>query len=142
MTNKFIANISGNLHATPEEVWNALTNPDIIAQYFFGTEAISDWKVGSPLHFKGVWEGKAYLDKGTILKSEFARLFEYDYISSFSGLEDKPENYAIITYRLFPEQEGTRLEITQTNIATEEMQKHSEQNWGYILTNLKQLLEK
>jgi len=142
MANKFIAKVSCNISATPGEVWNALTNPEIIVQYFFGTQAISDWKVGSALHFKGVWEGKEYLDKGTILKSEFAKLFEYNYISSFSGLEDKPENYAIITYRLFPEQQGTRLDVTQTNIATQEMQKHSEQNWGYILTNLKQLLEK
>jgi uncharacterized protein YndB with AHSA1/START domain len=142
MTSKLIAKVSCSIGATPQEVWNALTNPDLIEQYFFGTKAISDWKVGSALHFKGIWEGKEYLDKGTILKSEFARLFEYDYISSFSGLEDKPENYATITYQLFPEEQGTRLEITQTNIATEEMQKHSEQNWGYILTNLKQLLEK
>ncbi len=142
MTTKFIAKVSGSIDATPVQVWDALTNPDMIAQYFFGTQAISDWKVGSALHFKGVWEGKEYLDKGTILKSEFAKVFEYDYISSFSGLEDKPENYATITYRLFPEEQGTRLEITQTNIATDEMQKHSEQNWGYILTNLKQLLEK
>lgn len=141
MNNTLTAKASIHLNASPEKVWDALTNPEMIEKYFFGTKAISDWKVGSPLHFTGVWDGQEYLDKGTILKSDFARVFEYNYISSFSGLEDKPENYATISYQLFQEGEGTRLEISQNNIATAEMQQHSEQNWMQVMSSLKQLLE-
>lgn len=140
MKNTLTAKASIHIHAAPENVWDALTNPTIIEKYFFGTKAISDWKVGSPLHFTGVWEGKEYLDKGTILKTEFAREFVYDYYSSMSGLEDKPENYATVTYRLSPQDNGTLLEVTQNNISSEERKQHSEQGWNYILQNLKSVL--
>jgi hypothetical protein len=30
-----------------------MTNPEIIKQYMFGTNVISDWKEGSPIVWKG-----------------------------------------------------------------------------------------
>src|SRR4051812_9473220 len=91
-----------SIQAPPTRVWEALTDPEQIKQYFFGTEAISDWKVGSPLIFKGIWEGKEYVDKGIILELEQNKKLKYNYWSSFSGTEDIPENYAHITYELSP----------------------------------------
>ena len=32
------------INASTATVWEALTNPELIKQYFFGTECISDWK--------------------------------------------------------------------------------------------------
>ena len=58
------------VHAPAAKVWEALTNPAMIKQYLFGTEAISDWKVGSPITYKGEWQGKQYEDKGTIVELE------------------------------------------------------------------------
>lgn len=142
MKNKYVAEVAKVIDAPASEVWDALTNPEKIKKYFFGTEVISDWKTGSSLQFKGEWEGKEYLDKGTILKSEKGKIFQYDYLSSFSGLEDKPENYAIVTYELQSENGKTKLIITQNNNATEESKKHSEENWNYILNSLKELVEK
>jgi uncharacterized protein YndB with AHSA1/START domain len=49
---------STTINASISKVWEALITPSIIKQYFFGTDAISDWKVGSPLIFKGEWQGK------------------------------------------------------------------------------------
>ncbi len=63
-----IARKSITIHAPPSRVWEALTNPELIKQYLFGTQAISNWKVGSQIRYKGVWEGKAYEDKGTVLE--------------------------------------------------------------------------
>ncbi|MGC4101957.1 SRPBCC domain-containing protein [Ferruginibacter sp.] len=140
------SNITGRtttvIDAPREEVWEALTNPDIIKQYFFGTHAISDWKKGSSLIFKGEWEGKTYEDKGTILEIDPGRLLKYNYWGSMSGIEDKPENYADITYWLTETIHGTKLTITQENIPDEKMKAHSEQNWNKVLNNLKNLLEK
>ncbi len=76
MKNKFIAKVEIKFNVPASKVWDALTNPVMIKQYLFGTEAISDWKVGSTLEFKGVWEGKEYLDKGIILKSKNEKLFQ------------------------------------------------------------------
>ena len=89
-------NISGSasivIDAPASKVWEALTNPQQIKKYFFGTDTISEWKKGSPIYFRGEWEGKKYEDKGTILETEPNQLFKYTYWSSMSGIEDKLEN--------------------------------------------------
>lgn len=141
MKSEFAAQVTIHIDATPEAVWNALTNPAIIKQYFFGTEAVSDWKEGSTLEFKGEYEGKQYMDKGVIMKYEQPKMLQYTYLSSMSGKEDKPENYAIITYALTPEENSTRLDITQDNIPTAEAQEHSLKNWSDVSKQIKQIVE-
>ncbi len=142
MSVNLIAKSSTTISAPASRVWEALTKPEMIKQYFFGTQAISDWKVGSPLQFKGVWEGKEYTDKGIIVKSEPNKLFQYTYLSSFSGLADLPENYANISYELFEDSGQTTLTVKQENIENEEVREHSEKNWAFVLKNLKEFLEK
>ena len=58
-----------------------------------------------------------------------------------SGIEDKQENYLIITYSLEKKDDGTDLTITQENIQDEKTKAHSEQNWTKVITDLKNLLE-
>ena len=142
MSANLIAKASTSISAPASAVWDALTNPKLIRQYFFGTDAISDWKEGSPLQFKGEWNGKRYVDKGVILRSEPPKLFQYSYLSSFSGLPDLPENYANITYEISEDNGETTLNIKQENVANEDVRKHSEENWAQVLKNLKSLLEK
>lgn len=124
------------------KVWEALTTPAMIKQYFFGTIAISDWKERSPLIFKGEWKGKHYEDKGTILKVRPQKLFRYTYWSSMSGIEDNPENYVTITYELTERNNGTYLSVKQENIPDEKTRQHSEENWNKVLAELKEFLEK
>ncbi len=142
MAANFIAKASTTISAPASRVWDALTNPELIKQYFFGTQAISDFKEGSTLQFKGEWNGKEYLDKGEILKSEPCKLFQYTYFSSFSNLPDVPEKYANISYELDEGDGETMLTIKQENVANEEARKHSEENWSSVPKNLKTLLEK
>jgi len=141
MSKKLTAKASVAIKANKNEVWDALTNPDKIKQYFFGTNAISDWKKGSSLKFTGEWEGKTYEDKGTILDTEPGKLFRYTYWSSMGKLEDKPENYATVTYELVPAGDETVVNVEQDNVANEEGRKHSENNWQWILTELKKFVE-
>ena len=61
MNNEFISEASTTINAPVSKVWDALTKPDLIKQYLFGTEVITDWKVGSPITYKGVWQGKSPL---------------------------------------------------------------------------------
>ncbi|HEY0031209.1 MAG TPA: SRPBCC family protein [Bacteroidia bacterium] len=142
MKSDVIGRVSINIYATVPKVWEALTNPEMIRKYFFGTNAITDWKAGSTIVFEGEWEGHSYKDKGTVLKVEPYKLLSYNYWSSMSGIEDIPENYVTITYELLDEGNKTSLTIIQENIPTEEMREHSEQNWKKILHNLKELVEK
>jgi uncharacterized protein YndB with AHSA1/START domain len=143
MKNHITGKASINIEAPISEVWDALTKPEIIKQYFFGTDTQTDWVPGNPIKFSGEWEGKSYEDKGTVLNFEPHKLLRYNYWSSMSGIEDKPENYVVITFRLSEEDDNnTYLSIIQENIPSEEMKEHSEQNWNKVLEGLKNLLEK
>ena len=142
MNTNHIAKQSVTINAPAAKVWEALVNPAMIKQYLFGTEVQTDWKVGSPIIYKGTWEGKDYLDKGTIIDLVPGKLLLTTFWSSLSGLPDAPENYKSITYELKAEKKGTRLNITQDNNATTEEKNHSEQNWRMVLNGLKELVEK
>jgi uncharacterized protein YndB with AHSA1/START domain len=142
MKNNLTGKVSVSIHAEAAEVWDALTRPSLIKQYFYGTDTFTDWKEGSPIIFKGEWEGKSYEDKGTILNVEPRKLLRYKYWSALSGAEDKPENYVPVTYALSEGNNKTTLTVTQENIPTEKMKVHSEKNWKHVLSGLKKLLEK
>ena len=141
MKNDISATVKTNIHAPIKKVWEALTEPEIIKQYFFGTNTITDWKIGSPIKFKGEWKGKSYEDKGTVLDIKPNKLIKYKYWSSMSGIEDKPENYVTITYELSGEDNDVNLIINQENIPDEKMKEHSQENWKKVLEGLKNLVE-
>jgi uncharacterized protein YndB with AHSA1/START domain len=140
--NTFTATAKVTIRATADRVWDALTNPKLIKQYLFGTEAKSDWKVGSSITYTGVWEGKRYEDKGTVLELVPRKLLKSTYWSSFSGKPDTPENYQTVTYELAEAGGETTLTVTQDNNPSSQSADHSGDNWGKVLSALKDLLEK
>jgi uncharacterized protein YndB with AHSA1/START domain len=141
MKNNITGKVSALIEAPLSKVWEALTRPEIVKQYFFGTNISTDWKPGSPIRFTGEYKGKSYEDKGTILVFEPQKLIRYNYWSSMSGIEDKPENYFVLTYKLSAEGNKTKLEIIQENIPDEKTKAHSEENWKMVLENLKKVVE-
>ena len=112
MKSNISATVKSNIDASVEKVWNALTKPEIIKQYFFGTQTTTSWVKGSPITFDGNWEGKSYHDKGTVLDVQKNKLIRYSYWSSMSGIEDKPENYVTVTYKLAGKDGDVELTIT------------------------------
>jgi DNA-binding transcriptional ArsR family regulator len=40
------------INATPPEVWDAITDPNKTARYYYGTRVESDWEVGSPVNYR------------------------------------------------------------------------------------------
>ncbi len=97
--------------------------------------------MGSPVTYKGTWEGKAYEDKGSVLQIEPGKIIVSTFWSSLSGLLDIPENYQTVRYELSAGGDGTRLTITQDNNASQEDANHSEQNWKMVLEGMKKLVE-
>jgi uncharacterized protein YndB with AHSA1/START domain len=141
-TDKFSCQTSIAVRAKAGQVWEALTDPALIKQYLYGTDAISDWKVGSPIAYRGEWDGRPYEDKGTVLEVIPNKLLQTSYWSAFSGLEDRPENYLIVSYALSESDGGTTLTITTENIPTQDSADHVAENWAQVLQALKELLEK
>ena len=141
MKNGLIAKTSIAIHAPVAKVWEGLTKPELIKKYFFGTDAETDWKKGSPIFFRGVWEGKPYEDKGVITDIIPETFVSYTYWSSFSGTPDIPENYANIRYDVSSSGDTTTVGITQDGLDSEERRAHSISNWNMVLENLKKLME-
>jgi uncharacterized protein YndB with AHSA1/START domain len=141
MSDKLIAETSITIDATPANVWKAITTPALIKQYLFGTEVSSDFKPGSPINYKGEYNGKEYHDKGTIIKFEPEKSFESTYWSSMGGKEDKPENYNLITYKLSGQEGKTVITLTQDNVLSEKEKQHVTENWNMVLNGLKKVAE-
>ena len=141
MSKTFVAKATVTINAPTSRVWDALTKPELIKQYLFGTEVTTDWQVGSPITYQGIWEGKAYKDKGKVLQVEPGKLLVSTFWSALSGLPDVPENYQTVRYELSAAGSGTRLTVIQDNNATQEDANHSEQNWKMVLGGMKGLLE-
>lgn len=140
MQTKHAATYRTTIKASVGKVWDALTKTEIVKQYFFGANQQTDWKVGSPITWTGDYEGKSYIDKGIVREYVPNQRLSYDYLSSWSGLEDKPENYLQVTYEVKPVEGGTELAITQTNY-DEEKARHSADNWANVVDGLKKIVE-
>jgi len=141
MKNLFVSKASITINAPALKVWDALTKPQLIKQYLFGTDVTTDWQVGSPITYTGIWNGKEYKDKGQVLQVEVGKLLVSSFWSSLSGLPDIPENYKTVRYELTVESSGTKLTITQDNNNSQEEADHSSQNWKMVLEGIKKLLE-
>ncbi|MBT1704060.1 SRPBCC family protein [Chryseosolibacter indicus] len=128
------------IKASVEKVWEALINPEMVRQYFFGSNQETTWEVGSPLRWTGEYEGQTYVDKGVVQEFIPNKRISYSYLSSWSGLEDKPENYLLVSYEVKPTETGTELTIVQSNY-NEEKAKHSAENWAVVIDGLKKLVE-
>ncbi len=142
MTDNLTAQARTTIKAPVSAVWQALTDPAIIKQYFFGTNVVTDWKVGSPIYYRGEWQGKPYEDKGVILEFEPPRKLVSTHWSPLAGVPDVPENYHTVTYLLAERDGGTELTLLQDHNATEEEKQHSEENWNMMLKALMALLER
>ena len=130
------------IKSSAENVWDGMTNPDKIKVYLFGTETITDWKTGSAIIFQGEYNGQHYKDKGNVLENQPNKLLKYKYWSGFSGLEDKSENYSIVTYQIEETDKSTvKLTWTQEGFASEEGQQHLEQGLPGMLEQIKELVE-
>src|SRR6185295_12287893 len=97
-------------------VWDAITNPDQIRRYYFGTEARSNWREGGMIFYRGTWEGNRYEDKGIIEELIPERRLTINHWSSRTGKPDRPENYHPHSYTLTRTDDKTKVTITQEDL--------------------------
>jgi uncharacterized protein YndB with AHSA1/START domain len=142
VSESFVAEKSVSINASTDAVWQALTDPEKVKEYMHGTKMETDWKVGSPIFWRGEWKGNAYEDKGTVLAFEPQTLLRMTHWSPMGGSEDKPENYHVVTYELAGDGAITELTLKQDNNASkEEADQMAENNWGPVLDGLKKVAE-
>lgn len=131
-----------DVNASVEKVWEALTNPEIIKEYLFGTETKTDWKPGSKITFEGEWEGKQYVDGGKILENIPQKKLSYTYWSGFSRVPETEENHSIITYTVAKlDDNKTKFTWTQQGFAGEEQYNHMNSGVKDFMNKIKTVME-
>ena len=149
MDRKLIVKNSITINAPPTKIWDALTNPEQTKKYMFGCETVSDWKPGSPLLWRGNFEGREMVFvKGNIVSIEPEKLLAYTTFDPNSTIEDIPENYLTVIYDLSVQNGKTLLTVTQgdySKIADSERRYNEAYNdgrgWDPILVEIKKLVE-
>jgi len=142
MPRGFEATRTLRIAAPPSRVWATLTEPDLVREYMHGTNMATSWTVGEPITWAGEWQGKSYLDKGTVLEVDPIQHLRYTHWSPMGGSEDRPENYHTVSFDLAADGDGTRLSLTQDNNPSQaEAEAMAENNWGPMLDGLKATAE-
>ncbi len=137
-----VATAETEISASPAQVWTALTDPEQIRKYMFGSEVETDWQQGSPILWRGEYEGKPYEDKGEIVEIESERRLRVTHFSPLSGQEDAPDNYHTLTYELESHGDTTHLSLSQDNNADEEEAERARGTWEMMLASLKEVVER
>jgi uncharacterized protein YndB with AHSA1/START domain len=138
-----------HIEAPVAQVWEALTNPEQTKKYMFGCEAISDWRKGSPLIWRGIFDGHEMVAvKGSIVDIKMGEYLAYTTFDPNSAIEDIPENYLTVTYELTTDGKGSKLTVTQgdySRVADGERRYQEAFNngegWTPILVAIKDLVE-
>lgn len=123
--------------ATPAQVWQAIIDPELTRNYYYGTAILSDWKVGS------AWTSRSgdelYLE-GEILEIDPPRrLVQTFHVASpeEDSINDGP---SIVTWAVTPVADGTRVQIIHDGMA-EATRQYTEGGWEHILNGMKTLIE-
>ncbi|MFG3254728.1 SRPBCC family protein [Streptomyces sp. NPDC048172] len=140
------------IRTTPEKLWEALTDTDLIRRYHDDTGPDSDWRPGSVVRWK---MGEEYQDYGQrVLEAEPYRKLSYTWhnytpeIGAMFGWSDEElaehqkEPVSQVTIENEQMGEGVMLTLTHDGFAPDsEMLKAISEGWPFILSNLKSLLE-
>ncbi|HEV9037036.1 MAG TPA: SRPBCC domain-containing protein [Puia sp.] len=149
MNQPLVVKSSISIHAPAAKVWDALTNPEQTKKYMFGCAALSDWKPGSPLIWKGVFNNVEMVAvKGHIVTIEPNRLLVYTVIDPNNAeIPDIPANYLTVTCEFSEEHGRTLLTVSQGDYNTVAQgavrYEHSVRGggWDPMLVQIKALVE-
>lgn len=149
MNAPLILSSSINIKASPARVWEVLVNPEETKKYMFGCVPESSWQPGSPLLWRGTFDGiELVAVKGAVTEIRPEAYLAYTAIDpNDPKVADIPENYITITYTLTHANGHTTLSVTQGDYSKvaegEKRYKHSieEGGWDPLLEQIKQIAE-
>src|SRR6187455_686589 len=100
------------IKASVEKLWKVLTKPELVKQWQYGSDLVTDWKVGSSIRFRTEWKDKVFEQWGKVLEVVHQKLIRYSLFAPRPDLEDKPENYFVMSYVLSEEAKQIKITIT------------------------------
>lgn len=127
------------IRATPEQVWEALTDADITAR-FWGHAQVSDWRIGSRVdHVRTDGSGIADVS-GLVIEFDRPRRLVFGF-GDPAHFDDPTHEPSVVAFDLEPGEGIVKLTVTHTALTTAEERGNIGQGWPAVLANLKTLLE-
>ena len=127
------------IRTTPAKLWEALTGPEFIRQYWFGVDIQCGWKKGSP--WKLVYPDGRLADQGEILEIDPPRRMVIQWQNEWDP-ELKAEGPSRCTFELEPSGNAVKLTIRHEIDRPDSKFIHAVSGgWPKVLSNLKSLLE-
>jgi uncharacterized protein YndB with AHSA1/START domain len=128
--------IAVEIAAPPEKVWQALTDPELTRQYYYGTDILSNWTKDA--RWTSETDGHVYLE-GEILEIDPPRRLvqTFHVVDEEPALSDAPSK---VTWELTPTHDGTRLRVLHEGQG-QATRDYTEGGWEHILDGLKSVAE-
>ncbi|MEO8751511.1 MAG: SRPBCC family protein [Casimicrobiaceae bacterium] len=132
---------------TPEKVWQAFVDTDVMRQYWIGSSAdcarvnVSDWKPGSAWEHQRT-DGSGIVDiVGKVVESNPPRRLVYTWARPADAADDSKHSRVVIDIE--PQGDG----LVRLTVAHEDLERDPQMlsgisgGWPKVLSNLKTLLE-
>ena len=128
--------------APTRKVWLALTVPDLVKQWQYGSDLLTTWKVGTPIIFRNEWNGQVFEQKGNVLEFLPESRLKYSLFFPRPDVEDVPEHYFFMTYALTESEGVTSLLVRQEDPRPSQPDESPAGDEGPdVLSSLKELVE-
>jgi uncharacterized protein YndB with AHSA1/START domain len=124
------------IRATPEKVWEAITNPEFARQYWGGFSNVSDWKKGSRWRSVGD-DGHSVVIVGDVLESIPPKRL----VLTWAEPEDTAD-VSRVTFEIEPLEDMTCLTVKHGNFRRgSSMVGKVSWGWPRVLSSMKSYLE-
>jgi uncharacterized protein YndB with AHSA1/START domain len=132
---------------TPEKVWRALVDTDLMSQYWIGPNAecarvnVSDWQPGSRWEHQRLDQARTVDIVGTVVESTPPRRLVYTWARPNEAEDDS--KHSRVSFDIEPHGDGlVRLTVTHQDLERDPpMLAGISGGWPKVLSNLKTLLE-
>ncbi|NNF00583.1 MAG: ATPase [Pyrinomonadaceae bacterium] len=123
------------IKATPEKIWDALTQSEFTRKYFWGTNVESDWKPGSKIRFFS--DDGTTFSEGEVIKAERGKILSQS--EWMIGPDGKKGGESVITFEIEKHGDSSKLIVTHVHSAKDH--KKAMHGWEMSMSSLKSLLE-
>lgn len=128
------------IHATPQQVWQALTDPELTGR-FWGHAQVSDWTVGSRVDHVRV-DGSGIADaSGTVVEVDAPHRLAFSFGDPVTRPDDLTYEPSLVTFEIESHRDIVKLTITQARLRSMDELGAIGEGWPTVMANLKTLLE-
>jgi uncharacterized protein YndB with AHSA1/START domain len=128
------------IRATPERIWQAITDPADTRLYYFGCSVESTWREGEPIVHR--FEDGSEALRGVVLECDPPRRLVTTWTSP--GSPDTVEHPTQVSWELEPAEDGRTTKVTLEHSLLEpgsNLYERVHRGWSIVLSGLKTWLE-